>query len=369
MFRSLPLVLLLPVLFSSNATLGAEQLKQLVLAPHVEGMPDLPMGPFVRVDDRTILTVDLTEALTSVDGGKTWARSPLFKEEGKYEVRPERALLRTRDGAIILAFLNAKEENWGWDEEKSDTTKGVKLPTYAMRSPDGGKTWEAPQKLHDEWTGAIRDIIQTKDGRVIFTSMMIQHDPGRHAVVTYSSSDDGKTWLRSNILDLGGVGHHGGTLESTLVERKDGTVWMLLRTNWGHFWEAISYDGGKFWRTIRPTEIAAGSTPGLVKRLQSGRMILLWNRPYPEGKTSYKMSGGDGEWSDVPVSDHREELSMAFSEDDGVTWSKPVVIATLKDGRVAYPYLFEAQPGELWITTMQGDVRAKVMEKDFRTLR
>jgi hypothetical protein len=30
---------------------------------------------------------------------------------------------------------------------------------------------------------------------------------------------------------------------------------------------------------------------------------------------------------------------------------------------------FEAQPGELWITTMQGDVRAKVMEKDWRPLK
>jgi hypothetical protein len=81
------------------------------------------------------------------------------------------------------------------------------------------------------------------------------------------------------------------------------------------------------------------------------------------------MSGGDGQWSDVPVSDHREELSMAFSEDEGVTWSKPAVIATLKGGRVSYPYLFEAQPGELWITTMQGDVRAKVVEKDWRPLK
>ena len=33
--------------------------------------------------------------------------------------------------------------------------------------------------------------------------------------------------------------------------------------------------------------------------------------------------------------------------------------------RLAYPYLFEASPGELWLTTMQGEVRLKLREADF----
>jgi hypothetical protein len=54
-----------------------------------------------------------------------------------------------------------------------------------------------------------------------------------------------------------------------------------------------------------------------------------------------------------------------FSGDDGKTWSQPVVFARALKGGIAYPYLFEAKPGEIWITTMQGNLRVKLNEKDF----
>ena len=65
------------------------------------------------------------------------------------------------------------------------------------------------------------------------------------------------------------------------------------------------------------------------------------------------------------MSNHRLELSIRFSDDDGKNWTAPVVIARIKNGWLAYPYLFEAHPGELWITTMQGGLHARLFEKDF----
>ena len=219
--------------------------------------------------------------------------------------------------------------------------------------------------MHDDWTGAVRDMIQTKDGRVIFTAMKMRHDPGRHSVLTYWSDDDGKSWKASNLIDLGGRGHHGGVTEPTLTELKDGSVWLLIRTNWGQFWSGYSHDGGRFWRVIQPSGIPASSAPGLLKRTASGRLLLLWNRPLPEGKDKWPLSGGDGLWSDAPVSNHREELSLAFSDDEGKSWTKPVVIARQSGKWIAYPYAFEYRPGEFWITTMQGGLRIRLREKDF----
>ena len=151
----------------------------------VTDMPSLPMGPFIRLADGKILTVDTEQnALISPDEGRTWEKRPIFADPVKFSIRPERALLRTRSGAVILAFCNDKEvANWNWDSRVSDSP-GARAPTYAVRSPDGGRTWERPQKLHDDWTGAIRDIIQTRDGTVVFTSMMMRHNPGRHTVLT-----------------------------------------------------------------------------------------------------------------------------------------------------------------------------------------
>jgi len=337
------------------------------LESRVTEMPGLPFGPFVRLRDGGILTVGPRgdSAAVSADEGKTWQYHPIFADAAKFTVRIERALISTRSGAVILAFMNEKERaNWKWDPKISDSP-GAQLPTYAVRSTDGGKTWEAPQKLHDDWTGAIRDIIQTKSGNVVFTSMMLRHNPGRHTVLTYVSQDDGKTWARSNVIDQGGAGHHGGVTEATIEELRDGRIWMLIRTNWKTFWEAYSKDGGLTWDNIGPTKIDASSAPGMLKRLGSGRLILIWNRYFPEGKTEFPLSGGDKQWSEVPVSNHRLELSVMFSDDDGKTWTSPVVIARTKAGWLAYPYLFEARPGELWITTMQGGLRAKLKEQEF----
>jgi len=98
------------------------------------------------------------------------------------------------------------------------------------------------------------------------------------------------------------------------------------------------------------------------------------------------VSSDDGEtWSarrpligvreqNIKVSNHRLELSLAFSEDDGQSWSDPVVIARSTGkaressrGWIAYPYVFERRPGELWITTMQGPVRLRIFERDLVT--
>lgn len=330
---------------------------------------DVPMGPFVKLGENHFLTVEEHDALVSRDNGKTWKKHALFENNEKHAVRPERALIRTHDGAIILAFMNDAERDWRWDSKIGDAREGTRLPTCTIRSLDNGETWQDLQMLHPEWTGAIRNMIQTKAGAVVFTSMMLLHNPGRHATVTYLSQDDGKNWRRSNLIDLGGAGHHDGAIEATIAELSDGRLWMLLRTNWDRFWQAFSDDGGRYWRTIQPTDIDASSAPGLLARLESGRLALVWNRLLPEGQSSFPRRGGDREWSEEPAINHRWEMSIAFSENDGRTWSKPVVFARAEESMrrrdISYAYLFEPRPGELWITSMRGGLRTKIHEKDF----
>jgi len=327
----------------------------------VEG---LPLGPFVHLNSGAVMTVDGADALVSDDGGATWDRRPIFADPDKYKVRPEAVMLRTRAGTIVLAFANDVERVWTWDKEAGDAP-GAVLPTYVVVSRDDGATWERPVKLHDEWTGAIRGIIQTESGAVVFTSMMILHDPGRHATITYRSDDEGGTWRRSNLIDLGGAGHHDGGIEATLVERRDGTLWMLIRTTLDYFWEAISTDDGRTWRIIRPTDIDASTAPPALARLASGRLMMAWNRLYPEGVTEYERRGGDNQWSAVPAVNHREELSVAFSDDDGATWSRSVVVARNPGKRLSYPFIFEYAPGKVWLTAWQGELRLALDETDF----
>lgn len=339
----------------------------------VEEIPGLKTGPFVRLGNGDILTVEGNKSCTSKDEGKTWTKYPIFVDADKFDIRIERALIRTKDGVIILAFANDKEKaNWNWQNDIADSP-GATIPTYAVRSLDEGKTWQTPQKLHDEWTGANRDIIETKNGNVIISTMMMRHNPGHHTVLTYTSKTNGLNWIRSNVIDLGGVGHHSGVVEATIEQLRDGRIWMLMRTNWGVFWEAFSDNEGLTWKNFKPTKIDASSAPGMLHRLQSGRLFLVWNRAKLEGKSEYKMSGGDGISSEVAHSNNREELSVMFSDDDGKTWTRPVVIAGIteksKIKNLAYPRVFEARPGEIWITTTYasfgGELSIKLHEKDF----
>ncbi len=367
---SLGVILMLGIL-AVPAQRGTAQ--ELTLHEHLEEIPVAQRGPFVRLGDGGILTVDRTDSLVSYDEGRTWERFPMFGESEEYRIS-NRALQRTADGVVVVGFSNPVERHWTWDSEINDAP-GAILPTYVVRSLDDGRTWEKPQKLHDEWTGSVRDMIVTSDGKVVFTTMMMRNDPGRHTVLTYTSDDAGETWQRSNIIDLGGVGNHGGVTEATLEELTDGRLMKLIRTNWGEFWRAESKDGGLYWHPMGPSGIPASSTPGILTRLESGRLMLIWNRPTPEGEEEYRMVGGDNIWSSVPTSNHRSELSLAFSEDDGESWSDPVVIARIETGgyrsramprhEIAYPFAFEASPGEVWVVSWRGPLRAKFYEKDF----
>ncbi len=77
--------------------------------------------------------------------------------------------------------------------------------------------------MHDDWSGAVRDMIQTEDGRVIFTAMKMRHDPGRHSVLTYSSTDDGKTWTEPVVI----ARQKGKWLAHPYAfEHKPGEVWL-----------------------------------------------------------------------------------------------------------------------------------------------
>ena len=102
----------------------------------------------------------------------------------------------------------------------------------------------------------------------------------RHITQTYLSKDEGATWRASNILDLGGRGHYEGTVE----ELRDGRLWLLVRMNLDRFWEAFPEDDGFTWRVFRPSQISASSSPGMLKRLKSGRLVLICNQLYPDGQ-------------------------------------------------------------------------------------
>lgn len=320
---------------------------------------DIP-GPFVRAADSSIIGFKGEFLFTSRDDGASWEKQAIL-DPAKFSIRPEYALLRTTTNNLVCVFINDVGRKWKWDNQTNNITGDAELFVYVIRSSDNGKTWSPPVKIQDGYCGAIRDMIQTKDGTLVLPSQSFLRDGARHATVPMYSNDEGITWHTASVLDIGGRGHHDGAIEATLVERNNGSIWMIIRTPLDVLYESTSTDSGKTWASPTPTSIDASSAPAMIRRLDSGRLMLAWNRLYPEGKTEYRRTSGSG--TAKPTSAHREELAIAFSDDDGATWSKPAVVA--KSKRVAYPFIFEVKPGEIWLTTMQGGLRAELREADF----
>src|SRR5690554_5648176 len=50
------------------------------ISDDVNEVVDLKMGPFIRLDDNSILTVDNTKSFISQDEGKTWEEHKIFAE-------------------------------------------------------------------------------------------------------------------------------------------------------------------------------------------------------------------------------------------------------------------------------------------------
>jgi predicted neuraminidase len=140
----------------------------------------------------------------------------------------------------------------------------------------------------------------------------------------FASTDQGKTWTRR-----GGVAFPRTDFdEHMIVERKDGSLWMLARTKDG-ISESTSTDKGMTWSEPQPSTIQNPSARFFIRRLASGKLILVKNGPI-----------------NVRLP-NRTNLKAFLSDDDGKTWGKGLLI----DDRasVSYPDGFQAPNGDIHI--------------------
>jgi len=317
--------------------------------PAFELSPIDRTGPFLNEPDGRLLTIDAEGIRLSGDDGKTWSESsPASHGQNPIKEPGSCYLLRADDNSIVMVFLDLADYKFEWDEVKGEPEKTAHLGMYAIRSADNGKTWTGKQQLLDGYNANFFGFIKLRSGRLVTTAEHLMSNPGRWVVCSFYSDDNGKSWRQSNFIDIGGHGHHDGATEPGIVELSDGRVMMLIRTNLDRFWQAFSDDGGRYWRVIQPTSIDASSAPGHIIRLQSGRLVLVWNRLNPENGDPFPKSQ-PGPASEIPASWYREELSVSLSDDDAKNWSNPLVIARQKGGQLSYPHIFERRPGEIWI--------------------
>ncbi len=142
----------------------------------------------------------------------------------------------------------------------------------------------------------------------------------RQGAYTYVSTDRGKTLTARGHakVPLNECNHN----EHILVERNDGQLWMLLRTEYG-IGESTSPDLGKTWSPVTRSNIPHIRSRFFISRLPSGNLLLVRHNPPGLAKAI------DG----TPVG-RRSHLIAQISKDDGKLWSEGLM---LEEGTCSYP--------------------------------
>ena len=114
--------------------------------------------------------------------------------------------------------------------------------------------------------------------------------------------------------------------ENMIVELGDGRLWMPIRTGSGVLWESFSKDRGRTWSEGSPTNIVNPGTRFFVRRLASGRLLLI-NTPSPKERKSLRAYVSDPEnemvFSGDLELDPRDKVSYpdAVQAADGLIYS------------------------------------------------
>jgi hypothetical protein len=220
--------------------------------------------------------------------------------------------------------------------------------------------------INEGYVGSIRGFIQLKNGNLLIP--MTESDTARankpqkgtidhglFQVMTLNSSDNGRTWKKSETIlkipiESEWVTRYGA-IEPNAIELKDGRIWMLIRTNKGFLYESFSADAGNTWTIPEQTTFISSDSPASTVRLGDGRILLIWNSDQRhDDKKSYAAGG-------------RESLHAALSSDEGKTWKgfREIMVnansktAVLRGDRgTAYPSAVALSNGNILMVSGQG---------------
>ena len=204
-------------------------------------------------------------------------------------------------------------------------------------SIDEGQTWSDITYLPAGMLGPIRNkpIILTNGDILSGTSVEAGYGRGTPPDAPYRSwacwversSDAGQTWSVHGPITV--PGENFGVIQPTLWESRPGVVKMLMRSTQriGFICESMSSDGGKTWSPARRTQLPNPNSGIDAVRMRDGKISLVYNHTR-RGRTP---------------------LNIAFSNDDGQTWSPPYVLEK-EPGEYSYPAIIQTSDGRLHIT-------------------
>lgn len=299
------------------------------------------------------------EMIRSQDDGQTWSwpqiilDTPIDDRDAGLCETPSGALLVTTFTAVGFERYLAAAKDWAperlerWNavmRSMSAEERHALVGKWVLRSEDGGATWTPPHRVP---VSAPHGAVCLKDGRLLFM--------GRTSNATISvseSKDDGRTWNDLSELPVREGDDANFYYEPHLVDAADGQLIAHIRnqnpTNDRETLQSESSDGGRTW--TEPHPIGVWGLPSYLMRLRDGRLLMTYG------------------YRRMPRGNHAR-----VSDDNGKTWSEPIIISDDGRGDIGYPSTVELPNGELltlWYESQYpGTLPAKLPPPPYAVLR
>ncbi|MCC6682796.1 MAG: exo-alpha-sialidase [Phycisphaeraceae bacterium] len=348
------------------------QIADLALIPPVLNTSPLPDYDYDKLDYGMTIGIERTPAgrlwvcwvaggdspeaffllATSDDNGETWSKPRLVIDNHSPNLPLGRSTL------VGTLWTDPPGRLWLFFDQSMEMFDG-RAGDWATvcENPDADDPqWSAPRRIWHGLTLNKPTVLSTgewmlpisldqRPGFGAFKGAFPELDPYRGANV-FVSDDHGQTWQRRGCVTFPDPDWH----EHMIVERRDGSLWMLARTKKG-IMQSISTDAGQTWS--QPDEPPAIRQPNArfhIRRLASGRLLLV-----KHGQT-------------VDAHDGRCQLSAWLSEDDGRTWQGGLMLDERKG--ISYPDCAQSPDGTLYISydrnrSTEGEILlARISEDD-----
>ncbi len=250
---------------------------------------------------------------TSSERGQSWTEPEILvsRDEARENVMSV-SLLRLQSGAILLFYL------------RKDSRTVCRV--WMRRSDDDAQSWSDAVCCTpgDDYYCIVNDCaVELNDGRVLLPYSVcdeIWTPTERLLVATACSDDEGASWHQSNTV----YAPKRGAMEPRAIERRDGTLWMLMRTDQGRIWQSTSDDRGNTWCEPSATQIEAPQAPFVLTRIPATGDLLLIRNPVAN------LTQGTHQG-------YRTPLASSISRDDGATWTNEKLLES--DTSHTYCYL------------------------------
>ena len=249
---------------------------------------------------------------TSGDGGKTWTETLIVDPDGKGPVR-------AFDPQV---WVDPKGRLWSFWAQDFRGHDGSLSGVWAMTNDDpdkGDSAWSQPRRLTDGIMMCKPTVLSS--GEWVLPASRWHTQRSARMVV---SKDEGKTW---GVRGAASVPKPLRTYdEHMIVERRDGSLWMLVRVAGTGIGESVSTDRGRSWSEVRRGSIEHIAARFFVRRLASGKLLLV---KHADGVESRKM------------------LTAYLSDDDGRTWSGGLLLD--ERGTISYPDGVQTDDGSIYM--------------------